>query len=181
MRMPNRSAIQSFSGNIILGMTDSRNEPDLRNVSSTAQLTEDQSKLLSSLSPNGRLAWQKTVRSQGRQQVDHEVHKTPMSGMLHLACVFQKVVHRLYHGTLAQKQLVPDIHQHVFHVLFVAVYASAMARFYRRGVDEAYAGHCPSAESLGVQGQRHQACAHKLHEPVVADKAGKISPMCFAA
>jgi len=86
-------------------------------VSSTAQLTEDQSKPLSALRPNGRLARQKTVRDHGRQQVDHEVHKTPMTGMLHLAYVFHEVVHRLYHGALAQKQLVPNIHEHVFHVL----------------------------------------------------------------
>ena len=240
----------------------SNDRPSVRpllNVSSTVQLTEDQSKPLSALRPNGRLARQKTVRGQRRQQVDHEVHKTAMTGMLHLAYVFQETVHRLYHGALAQKQLVPNIYQHVFHVLLqpryepdalegqqleqllryipavaeqlspeiaakavvnvagaevkrqylphfvdhkvelepveppggvfpvfrhalehlVAVYAPAMAHFYRRGVDEAYAGHRPRAGSLGVQGQRHQACAHKLHEPVVADKSGEISPHVF--
>jgi hypothetical protein len=41
----------------------------------------------------------------------------PVATVFHLANVFQKIIHRLYHRPFPQQYLVPHIHQLVFHVL----------------------------------------------------------------
>jgi len=39
-----------------------------------------------------------------------------MAAVFHLADVFQKIIHRLYHRTFAQQYLVPHIHQLILHI-----------------------------------------------------------------
>ena len=65
-----------------------------------------------------RLFGKHAVRSNSPQNVDDEIVKTPMPGMLHLCDVFQFIVYRLYNSPFPKQQFVRHTHQSPLHVTF---------------------------------------------------------------
>ena len=57
------------------------------------------------------------VGDKPRDEVDGEVERFAVAGMLNLRDMLELVVHRFYDEALAQKNLVLEFYQRVFHVL----------------------------------------------------------------
>lgn len=79
----------------------------------------EQSKLTvnGTFNSNGGLLWGKTICSQGRQCIDHEVLDASVPRMLNLGNVLQLIIDGFYDGSLSKQELVGHAHQGSPHVV----------------------------------------------------------------